>query len=94
MFNRQYEEYWKASGADKIKDKDLAYMHFDSAINHGVGGARELLKQSGGTFDGYYGARENKYRNIVKNDPTQEENLNGWMNRIKRIKKMRDENSL
>ena len=66
--NRQYDEYWKASGADKIKDKDLAYMHFDSAINHGVGGARELLKQSGGTFDGYYGARENKYRNIVKNE--------------------------
>lgn len=87
-----YEEYWKASGADKIKDKNLAYMHFDSAINHGVGRAKKFLEQSGGDFDKYYQARKTFYDDIVRGDKTQAEFYQGWMNRINRIDKMRYQN--
>lgn len=38
------KEYWEASGVDKIKDKNLAYMHYDTAINHGVGTAKKNLR--------------------------------------------------
>lgn len=87
------EMYWEASGADKIKDKNLAYMHFDAAINHGVGTAKRLLEESGGDFNKYYQGRKQIYSNLSKN-PKQQKYYNGWINRIDRINKMRQENVL
>lgn len=77
-----YDRYWKASGADKITDPKLQAVHFDAAVNHGVGGAAESLKQSGNTAEGYLAARTQKYHNIVANNPSQKKFLNGWLNRI------------
>jgi lysozyme family protein len=39
-----YERYWLASGADGITDSDLAYLHLDSAVQHGAGKAAEFLR--------------------------------------------------
>ena len=82
-----YDEYWKKSGADKIKDKDLAYVHFDATVNHGLKNSRKFLEQSGGDFDKYIEIRRNFYKAIVKNNPKQDVFYNGWMNRLDEIKK-------
>ena len=82
-----YDEYWKKSGADKIKDKDLAYVHFDATVNHGLKNSRKFLEQSGGDFDKYIEIRRNFYKAIVKNNPKQDVFLKGWMNRLDEIKK-------
>ncbi len=87
------KEYRIASGADKIKDKNLAYMHFDSAINHGVSGAKKLLEESEGDFDKYYEARKELYSDLAKK-PKQQKYYNGRINRINRIDKIRKENIL
>ncbi len=82
-----YDEYWKKSGADKIKDKDLAYVHFDATVNHGLGNSRRFLKESGGDFDKYIEIRKKYYNDIVKNKPEQERHIRGWLNRLDEIKK-------
>ena len=82
-----YDEYWVKSGANKIKDKDLAYVHFDATVNHGLGNSKKFLEQSGGDFDKYIEIRRNFYKAIVKNNPKQDVFYNGWMNRLDEIKK-------
>jgi len=82
-----YDEYWAKSGANKIKDKDLAYAHFDATVNHGLANSRKFLEQSGGDFDKYIEIRRNFYKAIVKNNPKQDVFYNGWMNRLDEIKK-------
>ena len=84
-----YDEYWKKSGADKIKDKDLAYVHFDATVNHGLGNSKKFLKQSGGDFDKYIEIRRKFYNDIVKNKPKQKNNIRGWMNRLKELEENR-----
>ena len=84
-----YDEYWKKSGADKIKDKDLAYIHFDATVNHGLGNSRRFLKESGENFDKYIEIRKKYYNDIVKNKPEQERHIKGWMNRLNEIKENR-----
>lgn len=86
-----YNEYYKASGADKIKDKNLAYMHYDATINHGTGRARQFLEQSGGDFDKYMSIRKSFYDEIINNRPEQKENYKGWINRIDEIQKIKNE---
>lgn len=82
-----YDEYWVKSGANKIKDKDLAYVHFDATVNHGLGNSKKFLEQSGGDFDKYIEIRRNFYKAIVKNNPKQDVFYKGWMNRLDEIKK-------
>jgi lysozyme family protein len=38
-----YERYWLESGAHGLTDPDLAYLHLDSAVQHGAGKARSWL---------------------------------------------------
>lgn len=47
--NYYYKEYWIPSGASKLAkegNEKLAYAVFDTAIHHGVGTAKKLLKNS------------------------------------------------
>ncbi len=82
-----YDEYWKKSGADKIKDKNLAYVHFDATVNHGIGNSRKFLEQSGGDFDKYIEIRRKFYNDIIKNKPSQNVFYKGWINRLDEIQK-------
>lgn len=82
------EKYWIASGANKINDKYLAYLHFDTAINHGVGVADRILKESGGDFDKYCNARRDIYTRLSKK-PNQQRFYKGWMNRIDKINRIK-----
>lgn len=40
-----YDRYWLASDSDGITDVDLAYIHFDAAVNCGVGAAASFLRK-------------------------------------------------
>lgn len=53
-------DYWQASGADKL-EWPLSLMHFDTAVNAGVGRANQLLQDSGGDLVRYAAARMEFY---------------------------------
>jgi hypothetical protein len=80
-----YEEYWVASGADKIQDPRLALAHFNAAVNMGVGRAEELMKKSGGNPDKYIAEQEALYKRFANNG--QGVFLEGWLNRSNDLKK-------
>lgn len=40
-----YERYWLPSDADGLTDEGLAFIHFDNAVNCGVGEAKQTLKE-------------------------------------------------
>jgi lysozyme family protein len=48
--------------------------------------ADKVNKYPGNLIGVYKEARRNFYRNIVKNDATQAENLTGWINRVNHLK--------
>lgn len=69
------ERYWKPSGADQISDPRLQAIHADTAVNMGVGRAKEFLAQSGGDPSAYLALREQHYRRLGGKD------LDGWLKR-------------
>jgi lysozyme family protein len=88
------EVYWNGAGCDKLVSP-LNLVAFDSAVNHGVGATKGLLK-SALAFPGasliqvtfaLLVLRDNLYRRIVGRDPTQDKFLKGWMNRLGRLRK-------
>ena len=80
-----YQEYWLPSGASKILDFKLAYLLFDSCVNHGLSCGKNLYKKSNGDFQKFIDLRREKYSSIVRNNPTQKIFLNGWLNRLSYI---------
>lgn len=74
-----HERYWKPSGADQIADPRLQAIHADTAVNMGVGKAKELLQQSGGDPERYLALREQRYRQIGGPD------LEGWLRRNRNL---------
>ena len=115
-----YEKlYWEPSAADEMP-WPLCALHFDAAVNHGLGGAGKLLQRtlskSRGvplSIDGaigpktkrvlyaammdmevsaeyrrafcttYLDYREQLFKTIIKNRPSQEIFRGGWMKRLK-----------
>lgn len=82
-----YQEYWLPSGANKITDFKLAYLLFDSCVNHGLTCGKSLYKKSNGDFQKFIDLRREKYSSIAKNNPTQKIFLKGWLNRLAYINK-------
>lgn len=79
--NVYYNDYWKASGADKIENPVGALILFDTSVLHGVGQAKQFYKQSNGNFEKMLQLRKEYYANRVKEKPSQKKYLNGWNNR-------------
>lgn len=79
-----YNDYYKASGADKIKDAKLALFVFDTAVNMGVGAAKALLSKSGNDADKFMELRLKKYDGIAEHNEDKKKYLNGWKNRVKK----------
>jgi hypothetical protein len=85
--------YWKASGSDQLPGK-LAIIHFDAAVNHGVGKANQLLEQARQSSNRdemsiirkYLEIREDYYYAIVASNPAQQRFLQGWLNRLTRLR--------
>ena len=86
-----YENFYKASGADKISDKKLALYVFDTAVNMGVKRAKSFLNASNGDLHKFETMRRQKYKEIATKDRTQKKYLNGWNNRVTNVKNYADE---
>jgi hypothetical protein len=81
-----YNNYYKASGADKIENPRLALYVFDTAINMGVSVAKELERKSDGNLEKFEKLRRERYESYAKSDKTQMEYLKGWQNRVTHAK--------
>lgn len=86
MHEIYYNNYYKASGADKIENPRLAMYVFDTAVNMGVSVAKDLYKKSNDDLDKFEQLRRNKYEAYVKSDPTQKKYIQGWNNRVTHVK--------
>lgn len=85
-----YNNYYKASGADKIQNPKLAAYVFDTAVNMGVSRAKEFLAKSGNDLNTYEQLRRNKYNQFVEYDSSQRCFLQGWNNRITSLREFVD----
>ena len=81
-----YNNYYKASGADQLENPQLGLYVFDTAVNMGVGVAKDLLRQSGGNLETFEKLRQAKYKSYADSDVTQKGFLEGWNNQIKHAK--------
>lgn len=75
-----WERYYTASGADKLPD-GLAFIHFDTAVNFGVGRAKEFLQQSKNDITKYHELRQNHRKKRIEEKPSQARFKNGWAKR-------------
>lgn len=80
-----YEEFWKASGADKLTDPREAYILFDMAVNSSPYEAKKLFKQSNENFYEFLNNRKNFYKNLINRRPDQKVFEKGWMSRLKQV---------
>lgn len=81
--------YWDALGLDDVvkSNPGLAYAAFDTAVNSGVGKAKELLGQSGGDANKLLSLRSDYLRGLAQSDPEKYGRFSGaWDNRINTIK--------
>jgi len=60
-----YADIWNAAGADRLPP-GLDVLHFDTAVNHGPGVARRLLRESNGDPDAYLALREAEYHRLME----------------------------
>lgn len=79
-FNIYKKEYWDAADVDDVPDI-LKRMYFNTAVNMGVGAAKQILRESDGTLEGFAAARWNRYNRIVQRDPSKRKYLKGWRRR-------------
>lgn len=79
------EDYWQAVGADKITDPKMAVALFDTAVLHGVEGAKKLYQQAAGDLNKFLSLRKERYSDIVKKDISQLDFFNGWNNRLNNL---------
>lgn len=86
MHEIYYNNYYKASGADKIENPRLAMYVFDTAVNMGVSVAKDLYKKSDDNLDKFEQLRRDKYEAYVKSDPTQKKYIQGWNNKVTHVK--------
>jgi len=82
------DNYFKAVGADRVAaaNPKMAIALFDTAVLHGVGGAKSFLIKSGGDVVTFLKVREASYDRIVANDPSQKVFLQGWKNRVRNLR--------
>lgn len=85
MLDIYYNQYYLASGANKIKDPQMSVLVFDTAVNCGSGTAKIMLTKSKGDVDTYLSLRKEYYNNIIVKNPSQEKFRKGWYNRLNNI---------
>lgn len=101
-----FDAYWTPARCNQIP-YPVQIMHFDAAVNHGVGTAARMLQRAvGATPDGVIGPvtlaklqamppaqivdalhriRVDRFNAIVRNDPSQQMFLRGWLRRANEV---------
>lgn len=82
------KRYWEPLGADKLPE-DVREMAFDSAVNHGVAWTKRVLEEVGNDVDKLAARRKKLYQALASKDKSQEQFLEGWMNRLESLKPKR-----
>lgn len=80
-----YRWYWR-DGLCHLFDWPVALVHFDACVNHGRGNALWLQQLALNAFH-YISLREAFYERIAERNPDQRDNLNGWRNRMRDLRK-------
>lgn len=80
-----YEEFWLPTGASNVNDLREGYLLFDTAINSGPYESKKLYESSNGDIYKFLKDRKIFYDNLILRKPSQEENRQGWYNRLKDI---------
>ena len=83
-----YNDFWKKLDLDKENNPIKSLILFDTAVLHGVGGAKEIYKKSNGNLNKVLEIRREHYRNKVRKEPKQKQFEKGWYNRINRLEKI------
>ncbi len=83
-----YEHYWLTAGCDQLENQ-LAFVHFDSAVQHGVSKAMELLRASRKDLFDYLSQRFDYYTRLkhfyIENDNLQDDFGKGWIRRMAQV---------
>jgi hypothetical protein len=82
------KDYWDKIGGDDIaaKDPKLAALAFDTAVQHGVSGAKDMLSQSGDDPAKLLQVRSEKLQSLVQNNPkVYGPQAKGWSNRMAQL---------
>lgn len=74
------QDYWRDCGAEQLPD-DLAIIHFDASVNHGISKANQFLEQAGGNYREYLLLRIKFYSSLAAH-PNNRGFLRGWINRV------------
>lgn len=77
-------DYWDAIGADQLP-ANVRYAAFDTAVNMGVGKAKQFIKESGGDFEKFIALRRAHYARIIERNPRLAKFQRGWENRVNDI---------
>lgn len=81
-------DYWDKIGGDEIaaKDPKLAALMFDTAVQHGVSGAKDMFSQSGDDPVKLLQIRSEKLQSLVQDNPEKYgSQAKGWSNRIAKL---------
>lgn len=73
-------DYWVKAGCDALSDP-LALVHFDTAVNCGLGTATRFSKECQGDYEKYLLCRVEHYTTLAKK-PNLRGFLLGWLNRV------------
>lgn len=79
------QNYWDRLAARKM-EPNLYFAAFNCAVNMGVTEAKILLNQAGNSVEKFLDLQEEKYREYAR-FPGQGKFLQGWLNRLKDLRK-------
>jgi len=74
-------DFWDAIKADQL-DPAIREMAFDAAVNQGVNWTKTALEQAKNDPAVFLQLREQRYRQIAAANPSQQQFLAGWLNRL------------
>lgn len=77
------ERYWDAIDADNIPE-DMRLQVYDTAVNMGVGAAKQLYAESEGDSAKFLELRKKRYYEIVEENPKKKKYLNDWLDRAEK----------
>ncbi|MBS2008244.1 MAG: hypothetical protein JST01_14445 [Cyanobacteria bacterium SZAS TMP-1] len=94
-----FDRYWVLAGGVGISDTDLAYLHFDTAVNCGVGAAQTMLRKlslNPKNYDGTGGKNRTVFLQLFleyiaarlsyyTHCRNRDSFLEGWVNRIVKV---------
>jgi len=78
------KKYWDPVAANLLYP--MNWVYFNAAVNNGPGNAQKFYSKSNGDYNTFIEVQKNFYNDIVKNNPSQNIFLKGWLNRLNSLR--------